>query len=47
MSEKEKGFGYIGKVGNGGSQYVEAPVKQPTEKPGTAKQTGEDLRSKK
>jgi hypothetical protein len=38
---------YTGKVGNGGSQHVEAPVKMPTAKPGESVKKGTDLRSGK
>lgn len=43
MAEK----GYIGKVSNGGSQVVKAPVSPNTKKGKTVAKKGDDLRSGK
>lgn len=46
MTKDSKPGSYIGKITNGGSQVVEAPIQQPDTK-GTKVVTGGDLRTGK
>ena len=44
--DKRRGFGYIGRISNSGSQRVEAPISQNIKKGTSQVKTGSDLRTK-